>query len=147
MTTTNIHPDGVEPMRRLLFILLAWPLLFLNAATDICAGTFYGLPNGHILHSIPGNTQAINGFSTATGHTYINSHRVGIERRDGTRKEAGIASHPVYGLSRIANNWNMQATLMTLLVILMWPMGKRKFAIAGLRYLFQIKDKILKKQG
>jgi hypothetical protein len=29
----------------------------------------------------------------------------------------------------------------------MWPMGKRKFAIAGLRYLFQIKDKILKKQG
>ncbi len=77
---------------------------------------------------------------------YENSPRWGmyILRHDWMRKAVRTALFPAYMLALAALNWNMQATLLSLLIILLWPMGKRKFALAGMRLLITTSRRILK---
>ncbi len=131
-------------MKQLLLILLIWPVFFLTATADVRAETFPALPNSPALIATLNNTDSpgVSGLPKIMAHINITGHQSGIERRDRMRKTVGIKPNPAYGISHIAINWNTQATLMILFIILMWPMGKRKLAVAGLRFLFRATKKL-----
>jgi hypothetical protein len=152
-------------MKKLFFVFIVWPILSLNTAAAVLAET---LPAAWSADApIPANTRTIllpgshmpdwsdayaytlntanHGLSRITGHIAMSGHSASNEWQSQMRKTTSGELSPGYITKRIAHNWNIQATLMMGLIIMMWPMGKRKLALAGLRLLFRKVDKIMKR--
>lgn len=59
-----------------------------------------------------------------------------LAQHDGMKKTLRVVLAPAYFFALVSLNWNTQATLMAVLILLMWPMGKRKLAWATWRRVF-----------